>query len=60
LFYCLLPTKGGIIRSRNKIMCPILGYKLPSDKLTELVVKKSHAKFKAKKTDRWSRLHSDN
>ena len=39
LFYCLLTTKGGKIRSANKIMSPILGDKLPSDKLTELVVR---------------------
>jgi hypothetical protein len=49
LFYCLLPTKGGIIRSRNKIMCPILGYKLPSDKLTELVVRNPMPSSKPKK-----------
>ena len=48
LFYCLLPTKGGKIRSTNKIMCPILGYKLPSDKLTELVVRNAMPSSKSK------------
>ena len=49
LFYCLLPTKGGKIRSTNKIMCPILGYKLPSDKLTELVARNAIPSSKPKK-----------
>jgi hypothetical protein len=39
----------GKIRSRNKIMCPILGYKLPSDKLTELVVRNAMPSSKSKK-----------
>ena len=49
LFYWLLPTKGGIIVGTNKKCAPILGYKLPSDKLTELVVRKAKPSSKPKK-----------
>ena len=49
LFYWLLPTKGGIMLGKNKIMCSILGYKLPSDKLTELVVRRAKPSSKPKK-----------
>ena len=41
--------KGIQLRAKLKKCAPILGYKLPSDKLTELVVRKAKPSSKPKK-----------